>query len=81
MATAPANLVGLSGKGRIAPGCAADLVAFAPDEEFTVGAVLHRHPATPYAGARLYGVVHQTWLRGREVDGEPTGVLLTREKQ
>ena len=81
MATAPANLVGLSRKGRIAPGCAADLVAFAPDEEFTVGTLLHRYPITPYTGARLRGVVHQTWLRGREVNGEPTGVLLTREKQ
>jgi allantoinase len=80
MATAPAELVGLARKGRIAPGCAADLVAFAPDEEFTVGELRHRHPVTPYAGARLRGVVHRTWLRGRVVDGEPTGVLLTREK-
>jgi allantoinase len=80
MTTAPADLVGLKHKGRIAPGCAADLVAFAPDEEFTVGELRHRHPVTPYAGARLHGVVRRTWLRGRVVDGEPTGVLLTREK-
>ncbi len=80
MATAPADLVGLSRKGRIALGCAADLAAFAPDEEFTVTTLRHRHPVTPYAGARLHGVVHRTWLRGREVDGEPTGVLLSREK-
>jgi allantoinase len=80
MATAPADLAGLTRKGRIAPGCDADLVAFAPGEEFTPGSLRHRHPLTPYAGARLRGVVHQTWVRGRAVDGEPTGILLTRER-
>lgn len=82
MATAPADLVGLTHKGRIAPGADADLVAFAPDEEFTVDAagLRHRHPVTPYAGARLRGVVHRTWLRGRVVDGEPTGNLLSRKR-
>jgi allantoinase len=82
LATAPADLVGLRRKGRIAPGADADLVAFAPDEEFTVDAagLRHRYSGTPYAGARLRGVVHRTWLRGRVVDGEPTGVLLSRER-
>ncbi|WP_424982826.1 allantoinase AllB [Labedaea rhizosphaerae] len=79
MASGPAALAGLTAKGRIAPGADADLVAFAPDEEFTVGHLHHRHPLTPYAGARLRGVVHRTWLRGREVDGEPTGKLLRRD--
>jgi len=73
MASAPADLVGLTRKGRIAPGCDADLVAFAPDEEFVVGRLHHRHPHTPYAGARLRGVVHRTWQRGG-------GTLLTREE-
>jgi allantoinase len=78
LATAPADLVGLSRKGRIAPGCDADLVAFAPDEEFVVDAagLRHRHPVTPYDGARLSGVVHRTWLRG----GQPTGNLVSRER-
>ena len=79
MATAPADLAGLTRKGRIAPGRDADLIAVA-DTEFTPTTPRHRHPTTPYAGERLRGVVHRTWLRGRAVDGEPTGVLLTREK-
>jgi len=36
----------------------------------------HRHPVTPYAGQRLSGVVHRTWLRGVPVTGEPHGRLL-----
>lgn len=78
MATAPADLVGLSRKGRIAPGCDADLVAFAPDERRVVDpAVLaHRHPLTPYAGRVMTGAVRATWLRGRLVEGDPRGRLL-----
>ncbi|MFI7673795.1 allantoinase AllB [Actinophytocola sp. NPDC049390] len=78
MASAPADLVGLARKGRIAPGCDADLVAFAPDDEYVVDAtgLRHRHPVTPYDGARLSGVVRRTWLRG----GDPTGNLLSRER-
>jgi allantoinase len=39
----------------------------------------HRHPLTPYAGARLDGVVRRTWLRGQPVTGgRPGGRLLTR---
>ena len=80
MAQHPAQLVGLAGKGRIAAGCDADLVAFAPDEEVVVdpAALHHRHPVTPYAGARLTGAVRATWLRGEPVDGVPRGRLLTR---
>jgi allantoinase len=79
MASAPASLVGLD-KGRIAAGCAADLVAFAPDEAFVVdpAALHHRHPVTPYAGCELRGVVRRTWLRGTLVDDTPRGRLLVR---
>ncbi|RZQ63962.1 allantoinase AllB [Amycolatopsis suaedae] len=82
MASAPADLVGLRHKGRIAVGADADLVAFADGEEFTVepAELRHRHPLTPYAGARLRGVVRRTWLRGRESDGEPAGRLLHRKE-
>jgi allantoinase len=81
MASGPADLVGLTGKGRIAVGHDADLVAFAADEPFTVdpAALHHRHPLTPYAGRELTGVVRATWLRGQAVHpagGPPRGRLL-----
>ncbi len=80
LAERPAALAGLSGKGKLAVGADADLCAFAPDQEFVVepARLRHRHPVTPYAGRRLAGVVHQTWLRGREIAEQPTGKLLKR---
>ncbi|HET6213985.1 MAG TPA: allantoinase AllB [Micromonosporaceae bacterium] len=80
MAAHPADLAGLLRKGRIEVGYDADLVAFAPDEQFTVdpARLHHRHPLTPYAGTVLRGVVRTTWLRGQPVDGTPRGQLLVR---
>ncbi|GAA3177250.1 allantoinase AllB [Blastococcus jejuensis] len=77
MAEAPARLSGLPAKGAIAPGRDADLVAFAPEERWTVGELRHRNPVTPYAGRSLRGVVRRTWLRGEPTDGEG-GRLLRR---
>ncbi len=79
MSTGPARLAGLTAKGAIAPGKDGDLIAFAPDDEFTVdpGALRHRHPVTPYAGVRLTGVVRRAWLRGHALaGGQPAGRLL-----
>jgi allantoinase len=72
MAAAPADRVGLAHKGRIAVGADADLVRFAPDEEFTVDVARlhHRNPVSAYAGRRLAGVVRETWLRGVPVTAE-----------
>ncbi|MGH3658683.1 MAG: amidohydrolase family protein, partial [Micromonosporaceae bacterium] len=80
LATTPARILGLASMGRIAPGCDADLVAFAPDEEYVVdrAALRHRHPVTPYANRRLTGVVRRTWLRGEPVGDRPAGQLLRR---
>ena len=77
MAEGPARLAGLAGKGRIAVGADADLVAFAPDETVVVdpARLRHRHPVSPYAGCTLRGVVRRTWVRGRETGGDPHGVL------
>ncbi|HEY7594008.1 MAG TPA: allantoinase AllB [Actinophytocola sp.] len=81
LSSAPADLVGLRRKGRIAPGHDADLVVFAPAVSFLVdaGALYHRNPVTAYHGRSLTGVVRSTWLRGTRVDGAaPRGQLLVR---
>jgi allantoinase len=80
LAERPAALIGLSDKGKLAVGTAADLCVFAPDDWFVVEPALlrHRHPVTPYAGRRLSGVVRRTWLRGNEITDRPAGQLLSR---
>jgi len=77
MSAGPARLAGLTGKGAIAVGKDADLVAFAPEDRWTVGELRHRNPVTPYAGRELHGVVRRTWLRG-EAAGGGSGRLLRR---
>ena len=80
MATGPATLAGVPGKGAIAPGYDADLVAFDDAATFTVdpARLYHRHPVSPYAGRTLTGVVRRTWLRGQLATAAPTGRLLAR---
>jgi allantoinase len=79
MSAGPARVVGVDGKGAIAPGYDADLVVFAPDETFTVRpeALYHRNPVSPYTGRELTGVVRATYLRGTLVGGaSPHGRLI-----
>lgn len=82
MASGPARVAGVPGKGAVAEGYDADLVVFDPEASFTVdpAALHHRHPVTPYAGRTLRGVVTGTWLRGAEVrtGNPPAGRLLRR---
>ena len=77
-------------KGALVPGATADLVAFAPDESFTVHVteLEHRNRVSAFDGRELHGVVHTTWLAGAPVYslgtddpptfGSPAGHLLVR---
>lgn len=67
-------------KGSIAVGHDADFVIWNPDEQFTVSPSIlhHRHKLTPYTGEVLYGVVEQTFLRGRKIKNAPSGQVLLR---
>ncbi|SIN68709.1 allantoinase AllB [Agromyces cerinus] len=83
MSGAPARRAGLTDKGRIVEGMAADLAVFAPDETFTVDAAAleHRHPVCPYDGIGLVGVVRSTVLAGHPIDRDvPRGRLLRWER-
>ncbi|MDQ3606425.1 MAG: allantoinase AllB, partial [Gemmatimonadota bacterium] len=90
MSRAPARLARLEyRKGAIAVGRDADLVVWSPETDFVVepAALHHRHKLTPYAGARLPGVVEMTFLRGEKIydRGEfashPSGHILGPESE
>lgn len=87
VATGPAALMGLQGrKGRLDPGCDADVVLFDPASRH------HWHPLGPsdvagslWAGRPVQGAVRDVWLRGRQVvQGgrlaleQPGGIFLPR---
>ncbi|MEO5588285.1 MAG: amidohydrolase family protein, partial [Gemmatimonadaceae bacterium] len=68
LSSAPAKLASLGSKGVIAAGFDADVVVWDPNGSFTVEAatLLHRHPVTPYAGKRLFGVIQDVWVGGAQ---------------
>lgn len=72
LAAAPARLAGLGHrKGSISEGYDADLVVFDPEGAslVTAGALLQRHPVSPYDGMRLAGEVVATYLAGVQIHG------------
>jgi allantoinase len=82
MAEKPATLAGCDQrKGQLKAGYDADFVVFDPDTRFRVTAerLYHRHPASPYMGEQLKGLVRKTFVRGTPVfedgtfPGENTG--------
>lgn len=83
MSTHPAAFTGLGDRGGIEVGRRADLVAFDPDESFTVSVdgLYHRNRVSAYAGQKLRGVVHATWLDGEAIYIRPSsaGVAETAE--
>jgi allantoinase len=80
MASAPARIAAITGKGRIEVGGCADFAVFDPDAHVVVdpAALKHKNPITPYAGRTLTGAVRETWVGGEMVGGPSRGRLLRR---
>lgn len=70
MATEPARLVGLVGKGSIAIGADADLLVFDPSSTSVVDVhrLHHRNPVSPYDRLELTGSIGPVWLHGKVID-------------
>jgi dihydropyrimidinase len=69
LATTPARLFGLRGKGAVAPGLDADLVLWDPAarRRLTATDLHHTSDYTPYEGFELSGAVQSVWVRGSPV--------------
>lgn len=81
MSTGPADLVGLTDRGRLAVDARADLAVLAPDENFDVhaGALHHKNKVSAYDGLHLRGGIRRTWIDGRPARLDtPSGEFVTR---
>ena len=69
LATTPARLFGLAGKGAIEVGRDADLVLFDPNAKRTIrqSELHHTSDFTPYEGLEVWGAVRSVLLRGQPV--------------
>ena len=69
VAESPARLMGLSQKGRLEPGCDADVVVLDPALEVTLSAdKLHQGTDfTPFESLVVRGWPREVWLRGQEL--------------
>ena len=67
MSTAPAEILGLAGHGRVLPGYAADLTLVELDTPYTVdkNALHSKSRNCPYDGAQLFGRVDLTLKGGK----------------
>lgn len=67
-----ADLVGLTGKGRIAVGADADFAVYDTDVDFRIEAtrLAHRNPISAYDGLRYGGRVTRSVVRGNAIDVE-----------
>ncbi len=67
--TNPARWMGLTRKGRLTPGCDADIVIFDPDVEKTISpSTLHETAGwTPYDGIQVMGWPRTVLLRGKVI--------------
>lgn len=66
----PAKLIGKADSlGKIQKGYTADLLVWNPEKDFEVTEtlILHKHKITPYLHEKLYGLVEQTYLKGKKV--------------
>jgi allantoinase len=85
MADGPARRFRMAAKGRIAPGCHADLVLVDLRESFTLrdGELQYRHKHSPFVGMTFAARPRRTILRGQTVAmdgtavGAPCGRLVT----
>src|SRR5205807_626707 len=73
--TRPAELFGLARKGRLRPGCDADIILFDPKRQVTLSPeTLHSPlPFTSYDGVALTGYPGPTLLLGSHLDSVPNG--------